>query len=477
MPPVPSTFTSPADSDSRPGPADPRCRSGRPVSPVGPRPRRGRPAGCAIRYVPDSGPPAPPPGPSAPLVLIEVRSDSMGETRGTSWPHGFSPTRFAPGVEARPRLPARRPMSFGGPGGLPLRSPGHGPRTRKDSRHERTDVRPRDRDRGSGEDLRRDPGRRRRRPGRARRHGLRRPRPERRRQDDHGEDARHPAAPRRGRGARLRSRRRPGGRRGTRPGEPDRAVRLRGRGPDRHREPGAARPAPRPRQAGGPPSCRAVAGGIRAERCGREAGQALLGRYAAPYRHRRVHPEHARPAVPRRADDRPRSTQPQPGVGHRARGGRPGHDGAADHAVSGRGGPAGVPDRGHRPGQGDRGGHEGRAEGVRGCRFRPSAAARRGPAATGRGGAAPRPRRRCAAGAGPGGADGTRRRGSANGQGAAEAAARALAELARTGITVDNFSLGQPSLDEVFLALTGHDTKAAAAQADNAPETKDEAAA
>ncbi|MEW5627585.1 ATP-binding cassette domain-containing protein [Streptomyces hydrogenans] len=38
--------------------------------------------------------------------------------------------------------------------------------------------------------------------------------------------------------------------------------------------------------------------------------------------------------------------------------------------------------------------------------------------------------------------------------GAAEQAARALAELARAGITVDNFALGQPSLDEVFLALT-----------------------
>ncbi|MEI5098817.1 ATP-binding cassette domain-containing protein [Streptomyces sp. PmtG] len=38
---------------------------------------------------------------------------------------------------------------------------------------------------------------------------------------------------------------------------------------------------------------------------------------------------------------------------------------------------------------------------------------------------------------------------------AAEKASRALAELARAGITVDNFSLGQPSLDEVFLALTG----------------------
>ncbi|MFE1232747.1 ATP-binding cassette domain-containing protein [Streptomyces sp. NPDC059442] len=38
--------------------------------------------------------------------------------------------------------------------------------------------------------------------------------------------------------------------------------------------------------------------------------------------------------------------------------------------------------------------------------------------------------------------------------GAAEQAARALSELARAGITVDNFGLGQPSLDEVFLALT-----------------------
>ncbi|MEV2256731.1 ATP-binding cassette domain-containing protein [Streptomyces sp. NPDC050147] len=45
--------------------------------------------------------------------------------------------------------------------------------------------------------------------------------------------------------------------------------------------------------------------------------------------------------------------------------------------------------------------------------------------------------------------------GEANGKGAAEKASRALAELARAGITVDDFSLGQPSLDEVFLALTG----------------------
>jgi ABC-2 type transport system ATP-binding protein len=34
--------------------------------------------------------------------------------------------------------------------------------------------------------------------------------------------------------------------------------------------------------------------------------------------------------------------------------------------------------------------------------------------------------------------------------------ADALAELYRAGVPVTNFSLGQPSLDEVFLALTGH---------------------
>ena len=31
-----------------------------------------------------------------------------------------------------------------------------------------------------------------------------------------------------------------------------------------------------------------------------------------------------------------------------------------------------------------------------------------------------------------------------------------MAELSEAGIRVGDFSLGQPSLDEVFLALTGH---------------------
>jgi ABC-2 type transport system ATP-binding protein len=38
----------------------------------------------------------------------------------------------------------------------------------------------------------------------------------------------------------------------------------------------------------------------------------------------------------------------------------------------------------------------------------------------------------------------------------ADRAAEAVAELARSGVGIADFSLGQPSLDEVFLALTGH---------------------
>ena len=40
------------------------------------------------------------------------------------------------------------------------------------------------------------------------------------------------------------------------------------------------------------------------------------------------------------------------------------------------------------------------------------------------------------------------------------AAAEAVAALARAGIGIADFSLGQPSLDEVFLALTGHPAEA-----------------
>jgi ABC-2 type transport system ATP-binding protein len=46
--------------------------------------------------------------------------------------------------------------------------------------------------------------------------------------------------------------------------------------------------------------------------------------------------------------------------------------------------------------------------------------------------------------------------GGAADQGTTEAVARAMNQLARHEVKVTTFALGQPSLDEVFLALTGH---------------------
>jgi ABC-2 type transport system ATP-binding protein len=48
----------------------------------------------------------------------------------------------------------------------------------------------------------------------------------------------------------------------------------------------------------------------------------------------------------------------------------------------------------------------------------------------------------------------------------AERAADAVGALARAGFGVADFSLGQPSLDEVFLALTGRPAE----EAEAAPE-------
>ena len=46
----------------------------------------------------------------------------------------------------------------------------------------------------------------------------------------------------------------------------------------------------------------------------------------------------------------------------------------------------------------------------------------------------------------------------AEGQAASDAIAQGMSQLSRAGITMTTFALGQPSLDEVFLALTGRTT-------------------
>ncbi len=58
---------------------------------------------------------------------------------------------------------------------------------------------------------------------------------------------------------------------------------------------------------------------------------------------------------------------------------------------------------------------------------------------------------------------------------AADVAAEAIAELSRAGIAVAGFSLDQPSLDEVFLALTGHPAEEAPFGSDGA-QLEEEAA-
>ncbi len=59
----------------------------------------------------------------------------------------------------------------------------------------------------------------------------------------------------------------------------------------------------------------------------------------------------------------------------------------------------------------------------------------------------------------------------------AERAAAVIADLARSGVPIAGFSLGQPSLDEVFLALTGHVAEEQAAEsADESRPTEEEKA-
>jgi ABC-2 type transport system ATP-binding protein len=60
--------------------------------------------------------------------------------------------------------------------------------------------------------------------------------------------------------------------------------------------------------------------------------------------------------------------------------------------------------------------------------------------------------------------------------GSADQAADVVGELTRQGIDVANFSLGQPSLDEVFLALTGHTAEEVATDGEGEIEEEEAAA-
>ena len=125
-----------------------------------------------------------------------------------------------------------------------------------------------------------------------------------------------------------------------------------------------------------------------------------------------------------------------------------GHDDPALHAVPRGGRPARRRHRRDRPRQGDRRGDAGPAQGVGRLGRAARAAAR--PRAARRG------RARCSrASSAPCTSSPTPRR-SRSQCADADRGAEAVAALSRAGVRIADFSLGQPSLDEVFLALTGH---------------------
>ena len=134
-------------------------------------------------------------------------------------------------------------------------------------------------------------------------------------------------------------------------------------------------------------------------------------------------------------------------MGHHPRAGGRRDDDPAVHPVPRGGRPAGRRDRGDRPRPRDRRGHARAAQGVR--RLGRAARAPAGPGAAPAGRAGPAP------GARDGRAGGRRRRAVRRVRGR-RPRRRAVAALARSGVRIAEFSLGQPSLDEVFLALTGH---------------------
>ena len=214
-------------------------------------------------------------------------------------------------------------------------------------------------------------------------------------------------------------------------------------------EPGPVRPAQPARQAGRPAPGRRAARPHGPDRRRRQGGQALLRGHAPPARPRGHAAAGPRGPVPRRAHDRARPPQPQRGVGRapRARGGR--HHRPAHHPVPRRGRPA------RRSGGGDR-------RRPRHRRRHPRAAEGRGRRrpARGRGRGPPRPGRR-RRGPGPGRHRRPRGRAATPGGSASPSTAGSprsptvVAGLAGAGIAAADIGLRRPTLDDVFLSLTG----------------------
>ena len=100
----------------------------------------------------------------------------------------------------------------------------------------------------------------------------------------------------------------------------------------------------------------------RPERGGRPAGEGVLGRHEAPPRPRHRPRARTRGAVPRRADHRPRPSQPRHRVGRGTADQRGRDDGLPHHPIPGGSRSALRAHRDHRRGHDRRAGHPGRAE-------------------------------------------------------------------------------------------------------------------
>jgi len=192
---------------------------------------------------------------------------------------------------------------------------------------------------------------------------ARRPRAERRGQDDRRAHPDHAAAAGRGAGPGGRARRGAGSGRGPPVDRAGRAVGSHSGGAHRAGEPRAHRAALPPEQGVRPEPCGRATGTVRPGRRGRPARQGLLRRHAAPPGPGGEPGGPPEGPVPRRADDRPGPAVAAGHVGHHPVAGRRGHDAAAHHPVSRRSRRAGQRDRGHRPRPGHRGGHGRAAEG------------------------------------------------------------------------------------------------------------------
>ena len=194
---------------------------------------------------------------------------------------------------------------------------------------------------------------------------------------------------------------------------------------------------------------RRTAGTLRADRCRGPDRQDVLRRHAPaarPGREPGRPPEHP---LPGRADHRTRPARPQRRLGHRPQPGARRYDGAADHAVPGGGRRAGRLDHGVRQGPGGRRRAAGRAQGRRRASSRSTSA---------------RPNRVTSSGSPRSSPKSVGTRPTVDVVNAlvsvpvfdGTSMPVVVRRLDEAGIAVTELSLRLPSLDEVFLALTGH---------------------